>query len=189
MDHLDIPSLRGFPKGTFGVSARDTRDLLEGTPLRQATELGWGQSTVFRCARGEVAIRAFEVRHWGRRWPSEKDRGYNGYAITVGRRKVLFAGDTAFTTRFQEMRAHGPYDLAIMPIAAYNPWIRNHCTPEEAVRMADLAGAHRIVPVHHRTFKLSEERLEEPFERIQAALSRTPDRLAVREVGEALTIA
>ncbi len=57
-----------------------------------------------------------------------------------------------------------------MSIGAYNPWIRSHCTPEQAVEMANAAGARFILPVHHQTFRLSVELLREPLERFQAAL-------------------
>jgi L-ascorbate metabolism protein UlaG (beta-lactamase superfamily) len=45
-------------------------------------------------------------------------------------------------------------DLAIMPIGAYDPWIRAHSNPEQALAMANQAGAE--FSVHHRTFKLRE---------------------------------
>jgi L-ascorbate metabolism protein UlaG (beta-lactamase superfamily) len=59
------------------------------------------------------------------------------------------------------LRASGPIDLAIMPIGAYNPWIHSHCTPEQAVHMANEAGAHYIIPVHHQTFRFSAEGFRE----------------------------
>jgi L-ascorbate metabolism protein UlaG (beta-lactamase superfamily) len=70
-----------------------------------------------------------------------------------------------------------------MPIGAYQPWIRNHCTPEEALEMANAAGAKYLVPIHHQTFKLSEEPMEEPLQRMQAALAGEPERLALAEIG------
>jgi L-ascorbate metabolism protein UlaG (beta-lactamase superfamily) len=48
-------------------------------------------------------------------------------------------------------------DLAIMPIGAYDPWIRAHCNPEQALAMADDAGAEFVLGVHHQTLKLSSE--------------------------------
>jgi len=80
------------------------------------------------------------------------------------------------------MRSRGPFDAAILPIGAYNPWIWHHCTPEEAVEMANLAGARYIVPVHHQTFRLSNEPMTEPIQRLQAALE--PERLALSKIGE-----
>jgi L-ascorbate metabolism protein UlaG (beta-lactamase superfamily) len=74
-----------------------------------------------------------------------------------------------------------------MPIGAYRPWIRNHCTPEEALEMANAAGARRIVPVHHQTFRLSDEPNQEPIERLRAALAHEPERLALQQIGQTFT--
>ena len=50
--------------------------------------------------------------------------------------------------------------------------------------MADAAGARYLVPVHHQTFRLSEEPLGEPIERLQAALQHEPERLALDRIGQ-----
>jgi hypothetical protein len=71
-----------------------------------------------------------------------------------------------------------------MPIGAYNPWIQSHCTPEQAVQMANKAGARFIMPVHHQTFRFSVEAFREPIERFQAVLHEPPERIALREIGE-----
>jgi L-ascorbate metabolism protein UlaG (beta-lactamase superfamily) len=77
-------------------------------------------------------------------------------------------------------------DLAIMPIGAYNPWIRAHCTPEQALRMANDAGAECILPVHHQTFQLSQEPPLEPIGRLASALANSPERLALQAIGQEL---
>jgi L-ascorbate metabolism protein UlaG (beta-lactamase superfamily) len=103
-------------------------------------------------------------------------------------RRIIFSGDTALSDSFEGLRAFGPIDLAIMPIGAYNPWIHSHCTPEQAVQMANEAGAHFIMPVHHQTFRFSAEGFREPIERIQTALHETPERIALREIGETFVL-
>ena len=92
------------------------------------------------------------------------------------------------TDKFAALQGHGDIDVAIMSIGAYNPWVRSHCTPEQAVHMANAAGARFIVPVHHQTFRLSFEPFGEPIERFQAALSKTPERIALREIGETFVL-
>ena len=92
------------------------------------------------------------------------------------------------TSTFAELFQDGPIDLAIMSIGAYNPWIQSHCTPEQAIEMATVAGARFIMPVHHQTFRLSFEPFREPIERFQAALSNTPERIALREIGETFVL-
>jgi L-ascorbate metabolism protein UlaG (beta-lactamase superfamily) len=184
MDHMDLSTLRRLPTEVAVITAKDTSDILTDTRLRHVTELGWNDRTTYRNSRGELLVESFEVKHWGQRWPSEKARGYNGYLLRRGGKSILFGGDTAYTSNFAEVGSRGPYEVAIMPIGAYRPWIRNHCTPEQALEMANQAQAKRIVPVHHQTFRLSEEPMTEPIERLQAALESEPERLALRQVGE-----
>ncbi len=188
-DHLDLPSLARFPKTTAVITAHDTADLLCPLAFTAVTELAWGEGTTFRCGRGDVRIEAFEVRHWGARWPSRQPRGYNGYLLRRDGRALLFGGDTAYLPSFRDLRARGPFAAALMPIASYNPWIHSHCTPEEALKMANEAGAERLVPIHHSTFKLSDEPMTEPLERLEQALAAEPERLALRQVGETAAMA
>ena len=189
MDHLDLRTLRKVLRRPVPVvAARDTGDLVVEAGGRRITELGWGDHVTVRAGAGELRIEAFEVKHWGQRWPNDRPRGYNGYVLRREGMALIFGGDTAYTELFGRLRSGGPYAAAIMPIAAYRPWIWNHCTPEEAVRMADAAGARFFVPMHHETFILSDEPVEEPRQRLEAALAAEPDRLALRRAGETFVV-
>ena len=184
MDHMDLPSLRRLSRTSLTITAKLTRDILVGTGLREITELPWNERATFRNSKGELELEAIEVKHWGQRWPSELQRGYNGYILRREGKSLLFAGDTAYTPIFGELKTRGPFAAAIMPFGAYDPWIWNHCNPEQAVAMANAAGAAYIIPVHHQTFKLSNEPMHEPIERAQAALQYEPERLALTFVGQ-----
>jgi L-ascorbate metabolism protein UlaG (beta-lactamase superfamily) len=188
-DHLDTASLAALRGRPVVVTAARTADLVPGRRVLGTHELRWNQSVRLKTRRGDVEVRAVEVKHWGARLNHDFYRGYNGYVIRREGRALLFGGDTAYTEAFAEHRRHGPYEAAIMPIGAYDPYIYNHCTPEQAVTMADAAGARLFVPVHHKTFRLSEEGFDEPIERAEAALVEERGRLAVREVGDTVTIA
>ncbi len=183
-DHLDVATLGRLEPKSITVTAKITSDVLSGTGLTRIMELPWRGRTTAQCANGDLEIEAIEVKHWGRRWPTGIDRGYNGYVLRREGKSLLFGGDSALTPLFAEVRSRGPFAAAIMPIGAYDPWIRNHCTPEEAVEMANQAGADYLVPVHHQTFKLSNEPMLEPIERFQAALRAAPERIALRQIGE-----
>ena len=203
MDHFDMATLRRFDRRPLVVSARHTADILRCTRLGgRVTELSWGQNTRLKFNRsgaagqtdsGEVEVEAFEVRHWGARLRTDDHRGYNGYILRRGGRAILFAGDTAFTPKFRRLHGHGArrdgegegaFDLAVMPIGAYDPWVNSHCNPEEAVEMADMAGARYVLPVHHQTFKLSQEPMGDPIRRLERVLAAAPERVAWRQVGE-----
>lgn len=186
MDHMDLPSLRRLEsRHTSVVNASETSDLLRSKRYRHVHELGWGQTARV----GPVLVRAFEVNHWGARLRTDRRRGYNGYLIEAGRYRALFAGDTAMTAVFRKLRSSRPVDLAIMPIGAYNPWLRYHCNPEQAWRMANDAGAHFLLPVHHQTFPLGREPLFEPIERLYDSAGREPERIALGGIGQEFRIA
>jgi len=190
-DHFDLRTLHRFDETTCVVTAPNTADLLKWTRLRDVTELRWGEEKSLNTPAGAVTISAFQVKHWGARKQRDTYRGYNGYVMesrSRGRRRILFGGDTTMIYTFAELSQHGPVDLAIMSIGAYNPWIQSHCTPEQAIEMANSAGARFIMPVHHQTFRLSFEPFREPIERFQAALSSTPERIALREIGETFVL-
>jgi L-ascorbate metabolism protein UlaG (beta-lactamase superfamily) len=180
MDHLDRPSLRKLEnRRTTVITAASTSDLFRASRYGAFHELRWGESRQV----GPASVRAFEVRHWGARTRTDIHRGYNGYLIEAGRYRVVFGGDTAYTDLFRKIRSSRPVDLAIMPIGAYNPWIYSHCTPEQALAMANQANAEFVLPVHHRTFKLSNEPLGEPMARLLAASSPNEHRIPIREIG------
>jgi L-ascorbate metabolism protein UlaG (beta-lactamase superfamily) len=181
MDHFDLPTLRDMEhRETPVITALNTSDLLRVKRYRSVRELRWNETAQM----GPATIRAIQVNHWGARMRSDTQRSYNGYLIEAGRYRVVFAGDTAYTDSFRGVRSSKPVDLAIMPIGAYDPWIRVHCNPEQALAMADHAGAESIMPVHHRTFELSREPLTEPMERLLTAAGSTPERICIRDFGQ-----
>ena len=181
MDHFDLPSLRKLENaGTTVVTAASTSDLLRAKRYRSVHELRWDESRQV----GPAKIRAFEVKHWGARTRTDTHRGYNGYLIEAGRHRIVFGGDTAYTDKFRVIRSSKPVDLAIMPIGAYDPWIHAHCNPEQALAMANDAGAEFVLPVHHQTFQLSGEPCREPIERLLLAAGSETDRIVARGIGD-----
>jgi L-ascorbate metabolism protein UlaG (beta-lactamase superfamily) len=187
-DHLDIRSLGSVRGKPVAVMAADISDLLPRRRYSSVRELRWNEAATISTRHGDVLIRAIEVKHWGARVRRDTWRGYTGWIVEREGRRLLIGGDTAVTAAFKSHRQHGPFDAAVMPIGAYDPWIYNHCTPEQAVAMADAAGARLIVPVHHQSFRLSNEPFMEPIERIQEALLEERDRLAMREIGATIVL-
>jgi len=185
MDHFDIPSLRRLASPwTTIVTASGTSDLLRWRRYRSVNELNWGGS-----ARVDgLHVKAFQVKHWGARYGSDHWRGYNGYVLEAGRRRVLFAGDTALTDTFRGLRSSRSIDLAIMPIGAYNPNIHNHCSPEQAWRMGNEAGVEMFLPVHHQTFLLGQEPLTEPIERFHRCAGNQSDRIGLHRIGQQVSM-
>ncbi|MCI0599940.1 MAG: MBL fold metallo-hydrolase [Beijerinckiaceae bacterium] len=187
-DHFDIRTLHRIARSTTVITAPRTCDLLRWTRFRDVSEMRWNETKSVETLVGKIDIVAFRVKHWGARKRRDTYRGYNGYVLERKNHRIIFSGDTALSDSFAELHARDPIDLAIMPIGAYNPWIHSHCTPEQAVQMANEAGARFIMPIHHQTFRLSAEGFHEPIERFQAALQKTPDRIALCEIGETFVL-
>jgi L-ascorbate metabolism protein UlaG (beta-lactamase superfamily) len=180
MDHLDRPSLRNLEsRGSSVIMAVNTSDLIRRRRYKAVHELRWGESRQI----GPATVQAFEVKHWGARTRTDIYRGYNGYLIDAGGFRVIFGGDTAYTDGFRKVRSSKRLDLAVMPIGAYDPWIQAHCTPEEALAMANQAGAEFVLPIHHQTFQLSREPFGEPIERLLEASASAQHRIALRGIG------
>lgn len=187
-DHLDTPSLASIRGRPAALMAPATSDLLPRRHYRSVQELRWNESARVPSPRGEAVVHAIEVRHWGARLQRDTHRGYGGWIVEREGRRLLIGGDTALTDAFRSHRHLGPFDAAVMPIGAYNPWITNHCTPEQAVTMADAAGARLFVPVHHRSFTLSREPVDEPIERAERMLQAERGRLALSEIGQTVVV-
>jgi L-ascorbate metabolism protein UlaG (beta-lactamase superfamily) len=188
-DHLDTRSLGAVRGRPAAMMASATSDLLPTAGYSSVNELRWNDVRDVTTPRGDVRVRAIEVKHWGARVRRDTHRGYTGFIVEREGRRLLIGGDTADTPVFREHRRYGPFDAAVMPIGAYDPWIWNHCSPEQAVALADAAGARLFVPVHHQTFELSREGYMEPIERAQEALRHEQGRLAVQAIGQTVVLA
>jgi L-ascorbate metabolism protein UlaG (beta-lactamase superfamily) len=182
-DHLDLRSLRQVAREAVVVTARRTADIVRRVRCREIIELDWGECREIETARGSVTVTAFQLRHWGARMQYDDFRGYNSYIFERGGKRLGHLGDSARMPA-HNLASRGPIDLLCVPIGAYQPWIRAHCTPEEAVAMGNEAEARFLMPIHHQTFKLSWEPMEEPIQRFIAALQDAPERVALTEIGQ-----
>ena len=127
-DHFDLRTLHRFDGDTRVITAPNTADLLRWTRLRDINELRWGETKVLNIDKqttGDIAISAFQVRHWGARKQRDDYRGYNGYVMERMGRRILFAGDTAMTDSFAKLRQPiaepGCAGQPLQPIANASP--------------------------------------------------------------------
>jgi L-ascorbate metabolism protein UlaG (beta-lactamase superfamily) len=178
MDHTDLGTLRGIPAKVPVVVQTGNRDLVRR--FHAVDELAWGETTRI----GDLEVESVETRHWGARMVTDRHRGWGGYLLRKAGRTVLFGGDTAYTDAFTRLRERGRVDLAILPIGAYDPWVTSHASPEEAWRMFQALGAEYLLPIHHSTFRLSREPVDEPLRRLLAAAGNERWRIAITEVGQ-----
>ena len=159
---------------------RGVGDLARNLGFARIVELDWWESFT----HGDWKVVFTPSKHWGARTLHDHHRGYGGFVLEHQGRRIYHAGDSAYFDGFKEIGNRLAPDIALLPIGAYRPWIRNHCTPEEALQMSDSAGAKHIIPIHHQTFRLSDEPMMEPIERMKTALKHEPERLGIEAVGE-----
>jgi L-ascorbate metabolism protein UlaG (beta-lactamase superfamily) len=192
LDHTDLPTLRRFadhyPEEICIVTAKNTRDIIEGLAWKSVHELDWDEEV---CLFG-ITMRALQTQHNGWRLPWERDRArgytdtgrsYNGYLLEGGGKKVVFGGDTAYIPHFASLRNES-IDVAIMPIGAYHGYETLHCTPEQALQMASEMRAEYFVPMHCATFDQSNEESDEPLRRLLSAALRHDSKIALSRIGE-----
>ncbi len=190
-DHLDLETLselaRRDARTRFYVPL-DNGDTLRDEGIVNVVELDWGQEV----EHGGVRIVCLPAQHWSRRGPFDARKAlWASYAVLGAGRRFYFAGDTGYFDGFGAAAAeHGPFDLAALPIGAYDPpammrpW---HMNPEEAVQAARDLGARQAVAIHFGTFDLSDEPPSEPPRRFLAAAAAAglaPEATLVLRVGE-----
>lgn len=181
-DHLDKPTLRRIAtEKTTLITARRTGRLIPGG-FGNVIELDWDHSLSFR----GLHLSAIRPAHWGARTAIDRHRGFNSYILRDGSPSghahgVLMAGDTAYTDAFNKI---GNLALAVMGIGAYEPWAHAHATPEETWDMFCASGAERLLPIHHSTFPLGDEHVDEPIQRLLAAAGSDVDRVIRAGIGD-----
>ena len=156
------------------------------------TELDWWGSTRV----GPVTVHFVPAQHWSRRGLKDANETlWGGFVVEGTSARVYHSGDTAYFEGFQEIGRRFPaLDAALLPIGAYDPeWFmsRQHMNPEEAVRAFVDLGARRFLAMHWGTFKLTDEPLDEPPQRLDAEWKRRalpPEPLHVLAVGESLGV-
>jgi L-ascorbate metabolism protein UlaG (beta-lactamase superfamily) len=183
MDSLDRPSLRTVASGRLLVTPPRTRDLVDDLGFARVVELGWGEHVT----AGDVEIEATPVSHWGKRWPWEGWRGYNGYLFTRGDTTILFAPDTAYTPALGALAKERHVTAAILGNGAYDPWIHHHAAPEQVWDMFVQSQARALIPIHWDTFRLGWEPLGDAIRRLLAAAGPDADRVVVRRIGDTWT--
>jgi N-acyl-phosphatidylethanolamine-hydrolysing phospholipase D len=189
-DHFDLPTLRVLARRSASTRffvPKGNAELLFDEGIHNVRELDWGEVS----AVGALGVVCLPAQHWSQRAPwDHRRRLWAAWAVVGPTRRLYFAGDGGYSPDFAAAAEFGPFDLAALPIGAYEPkammqpW---HLNPEEALRAARDLGAKRVVPIHYGTFDLSDEPLDEPPRRFRAAAAAagfTAETARVLEVGE-----
>jgi L-ascorbate metabolism protein UlaG (beta-lactamase superfamily) len=188
-DHLDLPSLKAIGKDALYIVPKDNADVLTGAGLPNVVELGWWESHRV----GDLTVTLVPAQHWSMRAPWDKNkRLWGGFVYESPEGTSYHAGDTAFNEGvFKAIGERFPkIDWAMLPIGAYDPtWFmsQQHMGPEEAGRAWELLGAKTMVAMHWGTFRLTDEPLGEPPERLRKWWSdrgHADERMWIMDLGE-----
>jgi L-ascorbate metabolism protein UlaG (beta-lactamase superfamily) len=171
-DHLDLPTIAALAdkERALVVVPLGLGRYFAARGYPRVQELDWYQELT----HGDLRITALPAIHFSKRTPFDRNRTlWTGYALQGRTRRVYFAGDTAYGPVFQELgRDLAPFDLALLPIGAYEPRLLmqgSHATPEEALQIARDLHVRRIVGMHWGTIRLTDEPPFEPPVRFRAA--------------------
>jgi L-ascorbate metabolism protein UlaG (beta-lactamase superfamily) len=196
MDHMDYKTLKTltekYPNDLDCIIAYNTKDVIEELQWKSLKEVDWDE----RVSLNGINFKGIEVKHFGWRYPGEKDRSsgyyengrsYNGFILERSGKKILFGGDTTFSDKFKKHRDEN-VDVAIMPIGAYRPWRKYHCTPEEALVMAEYhLGAKYFIPIHCKTFD-SGEMIFEPLNWLNKSSKHYKIKIGLNDIGQTFTL-
>ena len=197
MDHMDYETLSTivgkYPNQIDCITAYNTADVIAELEWKSLQEIDWNEETELQ----NIKFKALEVKHFGWRYPWEKDRSkgymsdgrsFNAVLMEKNGKKILFGGDTAYHDLFKPLKDEN-IEIAIVPIGAYEPWRKNHCNPEEALIMADEhIGAKYFIPIHTKTFKQGSEPIDEPLTWLNNSAPNYNIKLAIDDIGKTFTL-
>lgn len=155
MDHMHFASLRKLNKDAIVIVPKGYKRILNL----------YGFKNVFLLRQNEsyeddnIKITALKANHDGRRFYIGIDNESNSYIIERDNKTIFFAGDTAYTNSFDNLKC----DVALMPVGCYKPdrFAHMHCTPTQSYEMFSKMKCNVMIPIHFKTFKISLEDFNE----------------------------
>jgi L-ascorbate metabolism protein UlaG (beta-lactamase superfamily) len=166
-DHLDAASIAAIPRTATVVTPSRLGAWFRRYGFARIIELGWWEGVQLDA----LQVTCVPSRHWSRRGVFDTNATlWGGFVMSGGGCTVYHAGDSAWFEGFREIGRRFPaIDAALLPIGGYAPqWFmqHNHFTPEQAGDAFLHLGARWMLPIHWGTFRLSDEPLREPIERL-----------------------
>jgi L-ascorbate metabolism protein UlaG (beta-lactamase superfamily) len=210
-DHLDGPSVERISLKVRGDGSGGAVAAIVPTGLApfftsrgysDVRELAWGEGTLLSesssssssssSAPASLSLTCLPCIHFSGRTPFDRNATlWASWSIVSPSLRLYFAGDTGYGPVFADIgAAHGPFDVALVPIGAYEPssiMRPVHCDPEEAVAVGCDVQAKTLVAMHWGTVVLTDEPPFEPPVRFRAAAQRAgvPEgRAWVMRIGE-----
>ena len=179
MDHLNFSSLLKFSKNITLIVPYGYKRILNSLGFKKVVVLRDGETYKDE----KIKVTSIRTNHDGRRFYLGIDKESNSYLIEKDNKKVFFAGDTAFTNKFEDLKC----DVAIMPVGCYKPdrFSYMHCTPEQSYEMFKNMKCDAMIPVHYKTFKISLEDFTETYNKL---INFNDPRIKLLDIGKTYKI-
>ena len=164
-DHLDLNSVKQlnkrFGQQLYWFVPLNLKNWMEDEGCANVVELDWWQSS-FLPHIPNIKLILTPAQHWSRRGAfDERKTLWGSWAIIGPKHKFYFGGDTGYCPAFKQIgEMYGPFDLAAIPIGAYEPrWFMapQHVDPEQAVQIHSDIGSKKSIAIHWGTFALAHE--------------------------------
>ena len=185
-DHLDtatIDALVADQDAPFVVPLGIGEHLARwNVPADRIVELDWDQEHRV----GGLRLTCTEARHFSGRSLGGNTTLWSSWVIAGEERRIYFGGDSGYTPAYADIgREHGPFDLTVLPIGAYDArWRDVHMDPEEAVRAHRELRGEVLLPIHWATFDLAFHPWGAPADWVVRECAEHDVRLAMPRPGE-----
>ncbi|OLR91334.1 MBL fold metallo-hydrolase [Actinokineospora bangkokensis] len=158
-----------------------------GVPAGRVVELDWSESVEVAGLR----LTSTPAQHFSGRLFARDRTLWTSWVVAGPRSRVFYTGDSGFFPGYERIGAeHGPFDLTLVQIGAYNAsWPDVHMTPEEGVATHLAVRGGLLMPVHWATFNLAMHAWNEPPNRLWAEAKAHDVQLAVPRPGERVSVA
>jgi L-ascorbate metabolism protein UlaG (beta-lactamase superfamily) len=200
-DHLDTASLAQLharDKPRVIVPLGNAKLVRSAMPQSQVSEHDWGEVVKFSSAAGTATIHVEPMQHGSGRTPFDQMQTlWAAFVIEANSMKLYHVGDAGYGDgdNFRTAgRKHGGFDLAILPIGAYEPadfMSDSHMRPSQAVQAMLDVNARQALAHHFETFQLGFEAFDAPRNEITQTLVQRglpPGRFAMLLPGQALLV-
>jgi len=142
-----------------------------GVRAGQIVQLDWTQSAGI--ADGACTVTALPARHFsGRSLTNRFGSLWASFVIAGKEHRVYYGADSGLWPGFAEIgAAHGPFDLTMLEIGAFNElWKSIHMGPDGAAEAFEALGgpdrAGLLMPIHWGLFNLALHGWRQPIERM-----------------------
>lgn len=175
-DHMDLPTLNRLQKthNPFFFTGLGNRNYLENNNLTNVVELDWWENALHH----DLQIVFVPAQHFSMRNPWNKNKTlWGGFVLKKGSEAIYFAGDTGYTSQFEEIKNRfGPIKAAALPIGAFEPrWFMEpaHMSPEDATKAHLKLESQQSIAIHFGTFPLSDEAIDTPVKELRSHMEKS----------------